>query len=57
MGIGTTPDGSKELNYWDKRRWLVLKDFWLGHISQEHSDWMLAKITEEEESERTRSSS
>ncbi len=48
MGIGTTPEGSRELNFWDRRRWVILKDFWMGRISQEHADHSLERVTKEE---------
>jgi hypothetical protein len=48
MNIGTTPVGSKELNIWDKRRWLILEDYWMGHISQEYANEKLAQVTYEE---------
>lgn len=53
MKISTTPEGSKELNIWDKKRWLILTDYWMDRISQEHADEKLRQVTYEEERART----
>jgi len=53
MGISTTPEGSKELNFWDRRRWVILKDFWMDRISKEHADHLLERVTQEERDKGT----
>lgn len=38
----------KEMSIWDKRRWLILEDYWMGNVSKEYAEEVLSKITEEE---------
>ncbi len=52
-GLITTPEGSKELNFWDRRRWVILKDFWMDRISKEHADHLLERVTQEERDKGT----
>lgn len=49
MGLRTTPDGERELNYWDKKRWLVLRDFWTEGITKERAEEVLEQIDNEQE--------
>ncbi len=48
MGISTTPDDSKELNRWDKQRWIALVDFWLDRVPKQKVEVRLEQINNDE---------
>lgn len=49
LGMRTTPEDERELNFWDKKRWLVLEDFWAERMTKEHAEELLEKIDNDQE--------
>jgi hypothetical protein len=48
LGFSDADPKSKELNIWDKRKWLALCDFWAGHTTEEHALKRVNGIIKEE---------
>jgi hypothetical protein len=48
LGFSDADPKSKELNVWDKRKWIALKDFWAGNTTEEHALKRVNEIIQEE---------
>lgn len=48
LGFSDADPKSKELNIWDKLKWIALRDFWAGNTTEEHALNRIDEIRKEE---------